>query len=451
MFNPNISMIGENVVRIAKAHNCITQVTIVEKKSRDISVRKGEIENILSSSTISTGVRLFKGKKSSMISFSGCDFSDIDIKIKKALKELIYLEDDESKRLLNEAEFGNKVPNVELDDDGYDHIGPAEAVNILKKIEEKALAFSPQIIPSEKADFSQSRSKVSIFSSLGLHKSYHRSHYFFSYTAVAKDKQKGNKEIDSYHENKRFFLDLSNLENIGGIAADRALRKIGGRKIKSSEMKVIFSHRSAPSVLDLLFSSVKGEAILLRNSFLIGRLGKKIFPDHITIEDNPLMHRYLGSYPFDGEGMNGREKLAVDRGKLLTYLHNSYSAEKLRMKLTGNASLPLISAPGIESGNFFLRPGKGSLDDLAKEMKNGLLIEELFLSGMNAVTGDFSFGCSGFMIEGGAITHPVKEITVAGNLLNLFKNIIAIADDNQWKYAISSPSFLVAKINIGGI
>jgi PmbA protein len=451
MFNPNISEIGENVIRIAREHNCLAQVTIVEKDSKDISVRKGEIEHILSSTTISTGVRLFKGKKSTIISFSGYDFYDIDIKIRRAFKELIYLEDDESKRLLNSDQFGSKIPAVELDDNGYDRIGTAEAVKILRIIEEKALASSPKIIPSEKADFSQSRNRISLFSSQGLHKSYRRSYYFFSYTAVAEDKEKGKKEIDSYHVNKRFFNDLSNLENIGIIAAERALKKMGGRKIKSAEMKVIFSHRIAPAVMNLLFSALKGEAVLSRNSFLVGRLEEKIFPNRITIEDNPLINRFLGSYPFDGEGMNGRKKLVIERGRLLTYLHNSYSAERLKMKLTGNASLSLSSAPGIESGNFFLRQGQGSLDELANELNKGLLIEELFLSGMNTVTGDFSFGCSGFMVERGRVIYPVKEITVAGNLLNLFKNIIEIADDNEWKSSISCPSFLVSKLNIAGI
>jgi PmbA protein len=446
----NINEIGENIINIARKYECSAQVTISEQKSKEINVRQGETEHLLSSEAISTGVRLFSGGKSTIISFSGRNFDDMDAKIKTALKDMAYLEDDKAKRLLDRDEFEGDVIDMELNDDFFEHIKIAHVTENLKEIEKKGLTFSDKIIPSEMAEFSASKNRLSLFSSQGLHKTYERSFYSFGYTAVAEDKNKGIKEVDSYSEGKRFFGDLPGLDKIGEIAADRALRKLGGRKIKSTGMKVIFSFRTAPSILDLLGDALIGEEIVLRNSFLVGKLGEKLFPDSITIIDNPLINRRPGSYPFDGEGMNGREKAVFEKGKLLTWLHNSYSAEKLKMALTGNASAPISAAPGIKCGNFFLASGKGSLDDLMQEMKTGLLIEELFLSGMNNVTGDFSFGCSGHMVENGRATFPVKEITIAGNLLDLFKNIIAIADDNRWKYSVSSPSFLVSKLTIAG-
>ncbi|MCK5056595.1 MAG: TldD/PmbA family protein [Candidatus Aminicenantes bacterium] len=448
--NLNISEIGSEIVNIARKYGCSAQVTILERESKDINVRQGEIEQLLSTTAVSTGIRLFSGKRSTIIAFSGSNFDDMDARIKKALNDMAYLEDDEAKRLLEKKEFDAEEIDIELSDDGFGQIDTAPVAETLKKIEKKGLAFSSKIIPSEMAEFSASGSRISLFSSKGLHKTYKRSSYAFAYTAVAEDKEKGIKEVDSYFESKRFFADLPELEQIGEIAAERALKKLGGRKIKSGEMKVIFSYRTAPTILDLLSDALGGEDIVLRNSFLVGKLGEKIFPDHVTIEDNPLIDRYPGSYPFDGEGKNGRQKFVFEKGRLLTYLHNSYSAAKLKMALTGNASLSLSSSPGIESGNFFLRPGTGSLDDLVKEMKNGFVVEELFSSGMNPVTGDFSFGCTGFLVESGRITTPVKEITIAGNLLDLFKNIAVIADDNRWKSSISSPSFLVSKLTIAG-
>ncbi len=443
--------IGENIIKIARQYDCAAQVTILEEDSKEVSVRQGEIERLLTSRAISTGVRLFHGKKSAIVSFSGFDFDDMEAKIKKATADLAYLEDDEAKRLLAEDEYGTTAAELELNDDAFEKIDTAAAAAILGKIETNGLAFSDKIIPSEMAEFSASRSRITIFSSRGLYKTYAKSFYSFGYTAVAQDREKGIKEVDSYHENKRFFADLPNLERVGELAADRALRKLGGRKIASARMKAIFSYRTAPDVLDLLCDALGGEDILLRNSFLVGKLGEKLFSDRVTIEDNPLLDRYPGSYPFDGEGVNGRSKLVFDKGRLATYLHNSYSAGKLGMALTGNASLSLSAAPGIKNANFFLRPGKGTLADLAAEMKRGLLIDELFSSGMNPVTGDFSFGCSGFMVEGGAVTYPVKEITIAGNLLELFKNIQAIADDNPWKYPVSAPSFMVGELVIAGV
>ncbi len=452
----NIEDIGENIIAIAKKKGCTAQVTIVDKKTKEIKVRRGVVEQLLSSTAFSTGVRLFSGKKSAIISFSGQDFGDMEGKIESALKDVVYLEDDDAKRLLEPGEFAGKPAGLELDDGAYDDVvnsaGTGKAINTLEDIEKKGLAYSDKISPGEMAEFSASFRRVGIFTSPGVHKVYSRSYYSYYYAAVAEDKAKGIKEVDAYSESKRFLQDLEklDLEKIGEIAAQRALRKVGGRKIPSGEKPVIFSYRISPSLVDLLGDALDGEEVLLRSSFLVDRLGEKLFPDHITIEDNPLIDRYPGSHPFDGEGKNGSVKRVIDKGTVTSFLHNSYSATKLGMELTGNASLSLSSSPGITCGNFFLHPGQGSLDDLVSEMKNGLLVDELFLSGMNSVTGDFSFGCSGFMVENGKVAYPVKEITIAGNLVELFQNINRIADDNPMKYAVSSPSFLVSKLSISG-
>ncbi len=445
----NVPEIGESILRIARQNNCAAQVTIVQKDARDIHVRKGEIEHLLTSMSISTGIRLFSGKKSINISFSGRDFNNMENKIKTALEDMVYLEDDEARRLLQDKEFGGQPEEIDLDDRCFESISTPQVVETLKAIEARGIALDPRIIPSEMAEFSAARTRVNLFSSSGLNKHYARSSYSFYYAAVAEDQ--GLKEVDSWYEQKRYFTELSNLERIGETAAQKALRKLGGKKTKSGQKRVIFSARTASSILDLLAAALDGEEILLGNSFLVGKLGEKLFSQPITIEDNPLMNRNLGSYPFDGEGMNGMRKLVVAQGKLLTYLHNSYSAAKLKMELTGNASVAVSSSPGIKNGNFYLKPGAGTLDDLVKEIKQGILVDDLFSTGMNEVTGDFSFGCSGFMIENGTQTQPIKEITIAGNLIDLFRSIEAVADDNEWKGSVSSPSFLVSNLTIAGI
>lgn len=448
----NCPEIAETILNIAGKNNCGAQVTMVQIDSKDINVREGKIEHLLSSMAISTGVRLFKGKKSTIISFSGDDFENMESKIKTALETIDYAGEDDAKRLLNSAEFGEKIKKMELDDNHFDNIKTAEVKETLKNIEADGLALSNKIFPSEMAEFSASHTRVHLFSTKGLTKSYSKSYYSFAYNAVAESK--GQKEVDYWYENKRFFKELFVPELIGNIgkrAAERALKRLGGKKIKSAERPVVFSYRTASSLLRLLFSALDGEDILLRNSFLVDKLGQKLFGDKITILDDPFINRYLGSYPFDGEGMNGKRKAVMEKGKLLTYLHNSYSAAKLNMALTGNASRTISYTPGITSGNFYLEPGQGKMEDLLHEMKNGLLVEDLFLSGMNDVTGDFSFGCSGFLVEKGLASSPVKEITIAGNILDLFKNVLEIADDNPYKTSISSPSILVSKLAVAGI
>lgn len=452
MANVNLTDAAENVLKIARKHDCAAQVTMVETDAKDIHLRKGETEHLVTSIAISTGVRLFKGKKSAIISFSGEDFDDMETKIKETLENLQYLSEDQYKRLLTASEFGGRAKSLDLNDDCFDTLDTHRVVEALKRIESHALAFSNKITPSDMAEFSGSRTNVHIFTSEGLNKSYGKSFYTFSYTAVAEEN--GLKERDYWTEKKRYFSQLPGLEEIGRIgekAAERTIKRLGGKKIKSGEKKVVFSYRTAASLLDLLGDALDGEEIVKKNSFLVDRLGETLFPGKITIIDDPLMDRYPGSYPFDGEGMNGMTKAVIEKGKLLTYLHNSYSAGKLNMELTANASRSISAVPHITIGNFYLQSGRGTLEDLLHEMKEGVLVDELYDSGMNEVTGDFSFGCSGFWIEKGKITHPVKEITVAGNLLELYKNISAIADDNQWKSSLTSPSILVSKLAIGGI
>jgi PmbA protein len=452
----NLAAVAENILKISKKHNCAAQITMIQSEAKDISLRNGEIEQLLTSVAISTGVRLFKGKKSTIIAFSGEDFDNMEAKIKTALQNFEYLSADEYKRLLTPAEFNGSPPVKDLDlaDNGYNTLDIKQIKKALQRIESAALTFSNKIIPSEMAEFSGSRSRVHLFTSEGMNKSYSKTIYMFSYTAVAEDKTKGLKERDYWSEKKRHFAALPSMENIGGIgeiAAEKAIKRLGGKKIKSGERKIVFSRRTAGSLLDLLCDAVDGEEIVIKNSFLVDRLGEKLFPEIITILDDPFIKAYPGSYPFDGEGMNGKTKTVIEKGKLLTYLHNSYSAGKLNMNLTGNASHSISSAPHIKVGNFYLQAGQGSMDDLVREMKQGVLVDELFVSGINSVTGDFSFGCSGFLVENGKITMPVKEITIAGNLLDLYKNVVAIADDNLWKASTTSPSILVSKLAVAGI
>ncbi len=446
----NIKDIAQEILDIAKKNGCSAQVSVSEGKEKEINVREAVIEQLLSNVSLSTGVRLFKGKKSSIISFSGNNFDNLEDKVKQALESLQYLGEDEATRLLEAHEFSGDGKAVDIDDDAYDQIDNPAIFETLKTIEKNGLAVSPAVTPADMASFSAYSSRMHVYSTEGLAKSYSRSMYSFYYSAVAE--KDGNKEVDSWFEQKRYFESLTPkmVEDIGTIAAQRAVKRLGGRKIKSGEMPVIFTPSTASTILGLLADGLDGEEVLLKNSFLVGKMGETLFGPNITIVDDPLIDRYPGSYPFDGEGVNSFRKLAVDKGKINCFLHNSYSAGKLGMELTGNASRTISSAPGIKCGNFYLEPGKGNMDDLVHEMKDGLVVEDMFTSGMNNVTGNFSFGCSGFLVEGGVITTPVKEITIAGNIVDVYKDIIAIADDNMHKGGLCSPSILVSKLAIAG-
>lgn len=448
----NLPDVALHILNIARKLGCNAQVTMMESHSMDINLRKGEIEKLLTSVAVSTGVWLFKDKKSSIISFSGEDFDHMEDKLALGLEDLQYLNEDPYKRLLSPTEFAGAPPDLDLADQAFHELDIPTLTQTLALIEKKALDFSNKIIPSEMADFSGSYSTIHIYTTAGLQKSFKRSLYDFSYAAVAQEKKL--KEQDYWFERKRHFNQLppqNEIGKIGEIAAQRALRRLGGKKITSGEYKVIFSQRTAASILDLLGDALDGEEVMLKNSFLVDRLGEKLFPGLITIIDDPAIPRYPGSYPFDGEGINAKTKTIIENGHLATYLHNSYSAGKLNMPLTGNASRPITSVPHVTIGNFYLQGGQGTLDDLVHEMKDGLWVDDLYVSGHNSVTGDFSFGCTGFLVQKGKIAYPVKEITIAGNILELFQNIVAVADDNLWQSSLTSPSFMVSKLAVAGI
>lgn len=446
------SHVATEILRIAANYGCTAQITMVEVLSKNIGVRNGEIENLLTSTAISTGVRLFKDQKSTIIAFSGEDFGNLDFKIKAALENLPFHSENPDFRLLMADEFSGSIPQLQLSDGAYEQLNINSIVETLKLIENSALRYSSKVTAADMAEFTGSYTRNFLWTSNGVNKSYQKTSYAFSYVAVAQEGE--NKERDSYSENKRFFSDFPPLHQLGRVgerAAERALKRLGGKKIPSGVRPVVFSYRTAGSLLELLCDALDGEALVVKNSFLLDQLGETLFPEKISVFDDPLIDRYRGSYPFDGEGKNGITKAVIEKGKLQTYLHNSYSAAKLKMALTGNASLSLSSVPHVTVGNFYLQSGQGTLDDLVHVMKEGLVVDDLYVSGMNAVTGDFSFGCSGFLVENGVMTMPVREITIGGNLLDLYKNVVAIADDNQWKATITSPSILVSKLTIGGI
>ncbi len=448
----NIQKIGTEVLDIARKHGCEAMVTMVQSDFKELEVREGKIEQLLSSNALSTGIRLFKDNKSAIVSFSGDNFDNLEGRIKVVLDVIGHLGEDSAKRLLLPREFEGEPQELQLADQAFDTLDTGAAAEVLKNIEKTGLAVSKRMCPFETAAFSASRSHIGLFSTRGLRKSYDKSYYSYSYNAVAED-DNGTKEVDSWYENKRSFEELSDpalLKDIGVKAAGRALKRLGGKNIPSGERPVVFTYRTAGALLELLGDALDGEEILVRNSFLVDRLGEALFPKHITVVDDPLRKGYIGSYPFDGEGMNGRVKSVIDKGKVTGFLHNSYSATKLNMPLTGNASRGISQMPHIAIGNFYLQSGKGTQEDLVNEMKDGLLVDDLFVSGMNAVTGNFSFGCSGFLVENGKVTVPVKEITIAGNILELFQNVVAVGDDNLFKRSCCSPSILVSKLSVAG-
>ena len=248
----------------------------------------------------------------------------------------------------------------------------------------------------------------------------------------------------------RRLADLEEPASVGRTAAGRVLRRLGAKRVPTCEVPILFDDMTAPSLIGQLASCLSGYSIYRESSFLAGRLGESIASDRVTIIDDGRLPGGLGSKPFDGEGQATRRNTLVDGGRLETWLLDHYSARKLGMSSTGNASRSTGSAPHVGTTNLWLEPGEGTLEELISEIDRGLLVTELIGMGFNPTTGDYSRGAAGLWIEKGEIVHPVEEITIAGNLGDMLEQVDRVGSELVWRGRIAAPPLRIAKMTVAG-
>jgi PmbA protein len=280
-----------------------------------------------------------------------------------------------------------------------------------------------------------------------------RSYCGFSAAPIAID-EKGCMQRNYWYSSARTTRLLEDPEAIGIQAAQRTLRRLGARPVKTQRVPVVFSPEIARSIIGNIFEAANGDAIYRHATFFDGMLGERVAGENITvIDDGTLVFDGIGAFgtsAFDGEGLPTRRTLLVENGILRSYVTNTYTARKLGLKSTGNASRGLAGNPGIGAGNFFLEAGKCTPQELIGDVKTGLYVTETMGHGVNLVTGDYSQGAAGLWIENGELTFPVEEITIAGNLKEMYKNISAIANDLVFRSASASPTIRVEGMTVAG-
>ena len=237
---------------------------------------------------------------------------------------------------------------------------------------------------------------------------------------------------------------------MGKIAAQRTVRRLGARKAKTAQVPIVFDPMVANSILDHIFEGVNGDSVYRGASFLAGKLGQKIAGDNVTVIDDGTMPGGFGTSPFDGEGVPTRRTVVIENGVLKSYLLNTYTAKKLGLQTTANASRGLAGTPGIGPGNYFLQPGTKTPQQIIAGIGEGLYVTEFLGHGVNLVTGDYSRGASGLWISGGELTFPVEEITVAGNLKQMFFNISELGNDLEFRGAMACPTIRIDGLTVGG-
>ena len=418
--------------------------------NQEVSVcqRLGTPEHIERAESQSFGVRVLiadkGGYKQSITSSTDSSEKAISEMVERAV-EMAKISPTDEYIALADSEL---LANSDIDLDLYDDNEPS--TDDLKlwasEAEEEALNING-VNNSEGADASYSHDITAFANSKGFFNSYNRSILSVSTSVVAGE---GNgKETDYDYSVAHHRSDVKSAKLIGQTAGQRTVRKLNPRKVKTCQVPVVFESRISRSLLSSLAGAINGENVAKGTTFLADKLNQPIFSKDITIHDNPLLKRQLGSQPFDAEGVSGKDIKIIEDGVLTSWLLDIRSANKLGLTTTGHSSRSTSSMSHPHASNFYMENGAVSFKELMNDIKSGFFVTDTFGMGINGVTGDYSQGASGFWIENGEIAYPVSEITIAGNLLDMFKNMVP-ANDLEFNFATNCPTLRVEGMTIAG-
>src|SRR6266853_302170 len=412
-------------------------------------VRLGQVETLKESGSKSIGVRVFFGQRAASTYSSDFSGKGLERLVKSALQLAKITSEDPFGGIPEAAQLGSLSGDLDLyHEDVYSLPGP-ERIDYASRAEKAALDFDPRIKNSEGGSFDAATGHKVLANSHGFVGEYRRSYCSVAAVPIAQT-EAGAMQRDYWFSVARTLKKLESPEQVGKVAAERTLRRLGARKAKTAQVPVIFDPMVATSILEHIFEGVNGDSVYRGASFLAGKLGQKIAGDNVTIIDDGTIPGGFGTSPFDGEGVPSRRTVVIENGVLKSYLLNTYTAKKLGLKTTANASRGLAGTPGIGPGNYFLQPGARLPKELIAGIKEGLYVTEFLGQGVNLVTGDYSRGASGMWISGGELAYPVEEITVAGNLKELFFNISEIASDLEFRGSVAAPTLRIDGLTVGG-
>lgn len=428
----------EFALNFAKKAGAEAEVGVTKVAGLSVSSRLKQVENIEFNNDGSLGISVYLGKRKGNASTSDLQSKSIQQAVESALAIAKHTSEDDCAGLADKELIAFDVPDLELYHQADLSVDQALALAI--ETENAALNADEQIVNSEGATFN-SHSGVRVYGNThGMLQSNLSSRYSLSCSVIAAHGEQ--LERDYEYTISREFDKLQAPQWVGQQAAFKAVDRLNPQKIKTCEVPVIYYNDVATGLIGHLAGAISGGALYRKSSFLLDHLGKQVLPDWFEISERPHLLRQLASTAFDSEGVITQDREIITDGVLQTYLMTSYSARKMGLKSTGHAG-------GIH--NWLVKPNReGGLDTLLKEMDTGLLLTEFLGSAINPVTGEYSRGAAGFWVEKGKIQYPVAEITVAGQLQEMFNKIVAVADDVEHRSNIQTGSILIEKMKISG-
>ncbi len=413
------------------------EAAISHDEGLSVTVRMGELESVERQRDRGLAVTVYKDRRKGTASSSDFSRRGIEDVVEKALSIARFTAPDEYAGLADPEMMARETPDLDLHFPSG--LSVDAATEIAQRAEAAARELDPRIQNSEGATVGTGEGVRVYANSHGFVGGYPSSSHSISCSVIAKSGD--SLERDYWYTTARAFADLDSPEEVGRVCAERTVRRLGAKQPKTKVVPVIYPPELARGLFGHLLGAIRGTSQYRKSTFLLNALGETVFPEFVDIEEDPFIPRGLGSAPFDAEGVAPQRRMLVERGVLRGYLLSSYSARRLGMQTTGNAG-------GVH--NLIVKPNAGPLEELIASCDEAFVVGELLGQGVNPVTGDYSRGAAGFWVERGKIAYPVNEVTVAGNLKDMFRSIRAIGSDIDTRSAIRTGSVLVDKLTVAG-
>ncbi len=437
-------MVKDQEYLTKKASYCLDQakklgasnasVVVSNSISETVNFRNQKLDESNRSDSLAIGITIYIGKKKSSISSSNLLKENLDTLIEKCIETTKNTPEDEFNSLPDKDLLVKEFKDLNLYDNT--HIKNEEKIEYLKRLE--ASASSNKKIVNTESSFTEDKSNFILANSDGFCNGYKDSSFVASSVTVAKDEK--SMERDFEYTSKCHLKDIKDADELGKLAAEQTIKKLSPKKISSEKIPLIFDKRIAKGMLSTFASAISSSAISRGTSFLKDKINQKIFSDKINIYDKPDILKGLGSRAFDSEGVKTDTLKLVEQGVLKHYLIDTYNGKKLNLKSNGRCG---------GSSNLYFDNGKVHFNDLLSSNSKCLYITETIGHGSNLVTGDYSVGATGFLIENGEFKYPINEITIAGNFKEMFQNI-TLANDLEFEYSTNSPTMMIEGMVVAG-
>jgi len=422
-------------------------VLVAEGTDFSVTVRKGEVEKLTDAGSKALGIRVFVGQRTATSYTSDFSSPALSSLVSDAVAMARITGEDGAAGLPDEMVPAEEVA-LGLHDPSPAALPTQERIERARRAEATALGASAEIVNSDGGHYGSGEDFLVLANSLGFLGSYRTSAVSLSVVPIGE--RNGQMERDYWYTSGRGLGDLLPPEEVGRIAAERTLRRLGARKVPTAEVPVVFDPETAADVLGHVFGALSGYAVFRNATFLKDRVGETVASPLVTIVDDGRRPRGLGSRPFDGEGLPTRRNVPIERGILSHYLCDSYAARKIGGRPTGSARRGVAGGPSVGAANLYLEAGPTPPEEIIGGVERGLYVTDLIGFGVNLVSGDYSQGAAGHWIEKGRLVHPVHEVTIAGNLRDMLRDVDAVGNDLEFRGSVAAPTLRVCRMTVSG-